>query len=217
MFKGLSSFELKLIAIITMLIDHTGMILFPQYIIFRQVGRIAFPVFCFLIVQGVLHTSDIKKYKIRLLIFAVISEIPFDLAAHGKIADIEHQNVFFTLFIGLCLIDGIQRLEGQYDLFLKIFYIVAALVWAELLNTDYGAYGVLMILIFYLFRQQTVISAVSIAAVNIAMPGQIQTYGIFALFPIYLYNGKKGMALKYFFYLFYPLHLLVLYFIRVIV
>ena len=100
----LDSFQLKWIAIITMLIDHVGAIFFPGNLVFRYVGRIAFPIFCFQLVEGFFHTRNIEKYMLRLGIFAIISEIPYDLAFRGNILDFEHQNVFFTLFLGILML-----------------------------------------------------------------------------------------------------------------
>ena len=101
---GLNSFWLKMIAITTMLIDHVGAVLLPQYPILRIIGRIAFPIFCFLLVEGFMHTHDVIRYMTRIGLFALISEIPFDLLFYGRILDGTHQNVFFTLFIGLVML-----------------------------------------------------------------------------------------------------------------
>ena len=98
----MSSLVLKITALITMIIDHYGAIFQGNIIIYRIIGRLAFPIYCFLLVEGYTHTSNIKKYASRLIAFAIISEIPFDLAFFGKIG-FEHQNIFFTLFIG-CLL-----------------------------------------------------------------------------------------------------------------
>ena len=101
---GWNSFWLKMIAITTMLIDHVGAVLLPQYPILRIIGRIAFPIFCFLLVEGFMHTHDVIRYMTRIGLFALISEIPFDLLFYGRILDGTHQNVFFTLFIGLVML-----------------------------------------------------------------------------------------------------------------
>ena len=98
--KGLNSFQLKCIAIVTMLIDHIGAIIFPTQMGFRIIGRFSFPIFCFLLVEGFHHTKDVKKYMIRLGIFALISEIPYDLAFRNVFLEFERQNVFFTLLLG---------------------------------------------------------------------------------------------------------------------
>ncbi|WP_461817744.1 TraX family protein, partial [Faecalimonas sp.] len=100
---GINSFQLKIIAIIAMIIDHIGLFFFPEHILFRIIGRISFPIFAFLIVEGFYHTRDIWKYMFRLGVFAVLSEIPFDLLTTGKVFDLRHQNVFFTLLIGVIL------------------------------------------------------------------------------------------------------------------
>lgn len=100
---GLNSFQLKCIAVITMIIDHTGAVLFPDNMTLRYIGRIAFPIFCFLLVEGFFHTRDVRKYMLRLGMFAVISEIPYDLAFRDTVIEFEHQNVFFTLFIGVVM------------------------------------------------------------------------------------------------------------------
>ncbi|HWT26306.1 MAG TPA: TraX family protein, partial [Mobilitalea sp.] len=135
----MSTFALKMVAIIAMLIDHTAAVLVPQgsvyYIPMRCIGRLAFPIFCYLIVEGFNHTSNVKKYIIRLGLFALISEIPFDLAFYhehfgsefikdfqGAIGSkyfilhlISYQNVFFTLFLGLCLITIMNMVEKKFD------------------------------------------------------------------------------------------------------
>ena len=92
----MSGQSLKFIAIATMVIDHIGLALFPDELIWRYIGRISFPIFAFLIVEGFVHTSDFKKYIGRILLFAIISEIPFNLLVSGKVLDFTHQNVFFT-------------------------------------------------------------------------------------------------------------------------
>lgn len=207
---GLNGFGLKCIAMVCMLIDHTGAVLFPQYRILRMVGRLAFPIYCFLLVEGAMHTKDIRKYELRLLGFALISEIPFDLAFRRGI-DWGHQNVFFTLLLGVVAIDLAQQFKNKISVVL-IFPVM--IVIAEFLNTDYGGKGIVFILCYYLLYERKVIKHVMFAFENILLYGLgIQIYACLAVIPMLFYNGKKGPSLKYFFYAFYPLHLLILYLI----
>lgn len=208
---GLNSFGLKLIAITAMLIDHVGAALFPQYPILRIIGRIAFPIFCFLLVEGFLHTHDVIRYIRRMGMFALISEIPFDLLFYGKILDGMHQNVFFTLFLGLIML---YYLTKQYPPFMNFLMVVLFMLLAEFLRTDYSSMGLLIILCFWVFRRKKVWMCLSVAAVNIFLQGYIQVFAVLALPFILLYNGEQGPRMKYVFYLFYPLHLLLLFVIR---
>ncbi len=208
---GLSSFGLKLIAITAMLIDHVGAALFPQYPILRIIGRIAFPIFCFLLVEGFMHTHDVIRYIRRMGIFALISEIPFDLLFYGRILDGMHQNVFFTLFLGLIML---YYLTKQYPAFFNFLMVLLFMLLAEFLRTDYSSMGLLIILCFWAFRGKKVWMCLSVAAVNIFLQGYIQVFAVLALPLILLYNGEQGPRMKYVFYLFYPLHLLLLFVIR---
>ena len=167
---GLSGTALKYIACITMLIDHIGAscieagILLPALAagaascggipvstllaadrVLRYIGRLAFPIFCFLAVEGFLHTHDVKKYVRRLLLFGLLSEVPFDLAFFRTPFAPQHQNVYWTLFFGLCAL-GCLRHCGERSA-PGIFSALALAVLAELLRTDYGAIGVLLIVV----------------------------------------------------------------------
>lgn len=250
---GLSGAGLKWIAIITMLIDHIGAVvlmplisisnmqsgqmpmeLMTVYTILRTIGRISFPIFCFLIVEGFFHTKDAVKYNIRLAIFALLSEVPFDLSLFGKVFETSHQNIFFTLAIGLFAIIVFHKL--RFNMTLAAFMIVLlAAIAAEMINTDYGAFGVLLIFVFYFFRDkplQRFLAFVVLCIVNVVYTYVQMGYGfhpmmiaaiipallpVLSLIPIHIYNGERGNQPKYFFYLFYPLHLLILYFIRMAV
>ncbi len=203
-----SSFQLKMIAMITMLIDHVGAVLFPQYMVFRIIGRIAFPIYCFLLVEGGIHTKNPLKYSARLLLFALISEIPFDLAFGKSIMDFNHQNVFFTLFLGLV---GIIMLKQRGPIRLLGFLMPFV---AEFLKTDYGAYGVLIILLFYVLHEHVALKMSFFGLLTyLNYNGSVQLYACLSIIPMLFYNGKRGYNIKYAFYVFYPLHLLVLYFI----
>lgn len=211
-----NSFQLKWIAIITMVIDHVGAVLFPHHMMFRVIGRIAFPIFCFLLVEGFFHTRDIYRYLIRLGVFAVLSEIPYDLAFHGKVLEAHGQNVFFTLFLGVLLM---YLMEKNRNILVRIVYVLLIMWAASVLHTDYSYRGILLILIYYLLHARKELKVSVGAAWNIFMYMDIrnlawipvQYFGAFASVSIALYNGERGPKIKYFFYLFYPCHLLVLY------
>ena len=210
---GLSSFQLKIIAVVTMLIDHVGMLMFPGNMMFRAIGRISFPIYCFLIVEGLYHTSDIKRYITRMAVFAVISEIPFNYMVSGRPIDIVHQNVFFTLLIGLLTIYGINCTCNE--LYKSLILVVGA-VAAIVLMTDYSLYGVILIYLFYCMRERRVFACILMALMSFLV-STIQGAAVLAVLPIMLYNGKKGPEFangkmwKYGFYIFYPLHMIVLY------
>ncbi len=209
---GINGFTLKCIAMASMLIDHTGAVLFPQYLVLRMVGRLAFPIYCFLLVEGAMHTRDIRKYELRLFVFALISEVPFDLAFRRGI-DWSHQNVFFTLLIGVEAIDVAMRYKNKL---IEVFIFAVAIASAEVLNTDYGAKGVVFIVCYYLLYERKIVKQAMFAVENFLLYGRgVQMYAALATLPMLLYNGKKGPSLKYAFYVFYPLHLLILYLITV--
>ncbi|NCB92058.1 MAG: conjugal transfer protein TraX [Clostridia bacterium] len=224
-FRLFSGSSLKLLAILTMAIDHlAGSILYhgillPQapiardtpawtwyciYKVMRFIGRIAFPIFCFFLVEGFLHTSNRKKYALRLFLFALISEIPFDLALSNTFMDSKHQNVFFTLFIGFLVIwimDSVK--EYSYGIYLQMITagLGGLLVW--LMDTDYDYKGIIVIVILYFFRYEPLLRTVAGCVSLLWEPA-----ACLAFIPLSLYNGKRGQSLKYFFYVFYPAHLL---------
>lgn len=203
-----------------MFIDHYGAIFQNDIMIYRVIGRIAFPIYCFLLVEGYFHTSNVKKYAKRLFIFALLSEIPFDLAFYNNIG-FEHQNIFFTLFIGLAAIYLIDNKEKKYN-FEKSAVIIAACLLAIILSTDYNAMGIIYILILFYTRNKDKLKKLKIVAlvmfvVNLTS-SVLQQFSLFALIPIYFYNGKPGpknKIVQIFFYAAYPLHLLIYYFINI--
>lgn len=212
--KGINTFILKWIAIISMLIDHMGAVLFPQSIWMRYVGRLAFPIFAYLLVEGFMYTKDVKKYMLRLGIFAIVSEIPFDLAFFGTVLEISHQNVFFTLFMGILMLYLMLQTPSKVK---QVIVMLAAFLVADGLNTDYGSWGLLMILAFYEFRDKKIWKLVAVAVINIFFMGYSQVYAAFAMLPIAFHNRELGPKMKLFFYAFYPAHLLVLYAISLII
>ncbi len=207
-FKILNAYQLKCIAIFSMLTDHTGAILFPDVIALRYIGRLAFPIFCFLLVEGFFHTRNVYRYLGRLGIFALLSEIPFNLAFFHRVFFVQRQNVFLTLFIGMAMM---LALEKSRDMPLaQLAEAGAAALAADYLHTDYGYMGILLIGLFYWFRRSRSVSILAGAGWNFLWAGRVQKCGALAMIPIALYNGEKGRGMKYFFYLFYPLHLLAL-------
>ena len=222
--RGLTSWDLKCLAIATMLIDHVGVVLFPNMICLRIIGRMAFPIFGFLLVQGFRYTHDVKAYNKRLWLFACISEIPFDLAVSGRLFDLRMQNIFFTLALTLFMLRCLEKAEGQYIKQMSI--LITTAIISSLLHTDYAAIGVFYMAFLYSIQKQlegpkarlaTFFIAFGMIAVQIMgafpalnLPFKVG-YALALAMPIYCYNGKKGRSLKYFFYLFYPVHLLLLY------
>lgn len=208
---GLSVFQLKCIAVSAMLLDHIGAFLYPSQLWLRYIGRLAFPIYCFLIVEGYFHTRDVKKYMGRLLVFALLSELPFDLAAAGRLVDGTHQNVFFTLALGLACVAVVDTAKKRWQK--GIGFVVFALL-ALLLRADYGIGGLLMILCFYLFRGCMWELCAALGIISVLLYGAIQCACVAACIPIGCYNGKKGRSATWFFYAFYPVHLFCLYLIR---
>lgn len=220
--KCLTGFELKIIALITMTIDHIGAVLLPQYGFLRIIGRVAFPIYCFLLVEGYFHTKDIKKYMIRLFIFALISEIFFDYAFYGEIFYNRHQNVFFTLFIGLGIIFIVDLIKVRYIEKNKFLCVIIAMIVlisggmiADLLRTDYSFYGIFMIFGFYIFRNIYLSQILFMGYINAMIIGGTQTYALLSLPFIFLYNEKTGKyKLKWLFYIYYPMHLIAIFLIK---
>ena len=222
----MNTFVLKLIAISAMLIDHIGATMVPSntllYLIMRSIGRLAFPLFVFMIVEGFHHTSDIKKYLIRLGLFAIISEVPFDLAFYNTVLEGGHQNVFFTLFLGLLCINLIDKMHKKYATNPFTYNFLAGLLtlffslFAVVLRTDYNYAGILLIVAFYLFRGNKLLTAFALFFVSAYILGNINGLAILAIVPIIFYNGKKGKSAKYLFYVFYPGHLIVLAIIKML-
>lgn len=214
-YRKLDGTMLKWIACLSMLIDHLGAVCFSGIIGFRIIGRLAFPIYCFLLVEGAVHTHDMKKYILRMGLFALISEIPFDLAFYHQWIYTGHQNVFFTLGLGLLAIwfleHPIDNLDIPDALYRLLVVIVAGLI-AEFLNTDYGFTGVMIICIFYYLRERS-LEKYLIVAILLAAMGGVEVYAVLALIPMLLYNGERGRQTKmmqYGFYIFYPAHLLLL-------
>ncbi len=202
-------------------------LVYTVYEFMRYIGRMAFPIYCFLLVEGFLYTRSVIKYALRLLVFAFISEIPFDLALTGTWWNESYSNVFFTLVIGLVAVWAVSYIElfyefwkeKQWDSFLGILIVVMAGVlvvaicggFAELiLKTDYGFAGVLAIVVMYLFRKTKEIGFATAILVLSAFSSSTEILALLMLFPLMKYDGTRGKNIKYVFYAFYPVHLLIL-------
>ena len=225
----LSSFVLKIIAIISMTYDHTIKI-FPGLsklpFEFWIPGRIAFPIFCFLLVEGVMHTRSIKKYAISIGIFAIISEFVYDFVFHNTFLEFSTQNVLFELLLGLLIVWLYKVLKEKQKREFIIFPLLFVIMLSVALNLDYGMGGILCIFLFYVgynkkgFEKYLIyFFAILMTATNIqnTLVMALQLYSLLALLPISLYNGKRGYKFnKYVFYAFYPVHLIILYAIRLL-
>ena len=223
--KGLSQEALKSIACITMLLDHIGATMVRGYTL-RIIGRIAFPIFCFLMAEGAYHTKNPRKYCLRLMIGMLLSELPFDLAFRLK-PTWEYQSVMVTLLLGFVVVEIIQN--TRYDL-VKLLAVGGGFALAEWANKDYGGCGVLLIVLFSQTRGklwlQTVmvamfawmLNSVRIPVFGLSIP--IEMFAVLSMIPIALYSGRKATsskAVQWGFYLFYPVHLTVLVFVRMLV
>lgn len=215
----MSASMLKFLAMVSMLIDHIGLLFFPNHIILRMVGRLAFPTFCFFIAEGCSKTRSRPKYLLRLFLFAVVSEVPYRLAIHGSFSlfangTIPLENIGFTLFFGACSIVLWEYLLAVSP-WIAPLGALAGCAMAELFYADYGAYGVMTILCFYLLRRQTMEKFIVFGLLTglwvwMGFIPNIQLFATLAVIPLIFYNGSLGLRLKYLFYLFYPLHLLIL-------
>lgn len=207
---------LKLIACIAMLIDHIGAVLFPQYPLLRILGRIAFPIYCFLLAEGVFYTKSPSTYILRLLLLAILSELPFDLSVAGRIT-FRYQNVMVTLFLGVCMGFAMKK----SPMWLKPVLILPFALVAKFLRTDYGAMGIVIIALFLLTRQmpqRLPLQTVGLLLIQLCFSANnVQHCALAAMIPISLYSGQKltySAVAQWSFYLFYPVHLLILWLIR---
>lgn len=232
----MSSFIIKLIAIITMICDHSSDAVIGHLSFFNIIGRIAFPLFCFQLVIGYKHTTNIKKYLTRLIIFGIISQVPFSLFIYAFTGTFDTLNIFFTLFLGLIAILSLDKLPNKW---LAIIIDALIILLADFIKVDYGWFGVCLILCIFVFykdkhyKKETSSKILDVFRNNILFAIAFfilcftkycihftitSSYIVWAeilgtFFPIVfmlLYNGQKGPSFKYFFYAFYPIHLLLL-------
>ena len=242
---GLDGTALKYIAMVSMLIDHIGAVVM-EYLVFyrggldslqpilhspegaaiyrgirllRMLGRAAFPIYCFLLVEGFLHTRSRKKYGIRLLFFAFLSEIPFNLAVSNRLWSLEYQNVFFELAVGLLVLKGLELAKGLAPVSRELAagtVLLSGGLLALFMRTDYDITGILLIGAFYWFGGTRKGRTAAAGILGFLESWEV-TYGagILSAVPLFFYNGKRGKGRnKYLFYWFYPAHLMALFLLR---
>lgn len=238
----LTSLSLHLLAMACMLCDHLWGTIVPGNDWLTCVGRIALPIFAFLLVEGYFHTSDLRKYVQRLLLFAVISEIPFNLALGSQVFYPIHQNILWSFLISIGLIHWNEKTRKKGKVWQRLLVGVASVLLGYLVGlltmVDFYHAGILTALTFYFFRQRSwwtrLGQLVCLWYINMELLGgygyEIQLFGetwflmrqglaLLALIPIWLYRGKQGLhnrTIQYLCYAFYPAHLLVLGLIKVL-
>ncbi len=225
----MNTFQLKLLAVATMLVAHVGFFFLGDPLVLFAIGRIAFPIFAFLLAIGAKYTTNTKSYLSRLLIFAIISQIPYIAAYRVFYPDYWTLNILFTLFLGLLAI----TLSKGKTLPLKLGIILAAVLTGYAFQTSYGGLGVLSVIAFYYTLNKkglTILSQIVIFSfinleflIMLYLSGTLNAktipytipFAIFSLIPIYFYNHKQGKKMKYLFYVFYPTHYVVIYILLV--
>jgi TraX protein len=214
----MNAFQIKVLAIILMIIDHMGLFFFPQFFWLRIIGRLAFPLFAWLIANGAHHTRNIKKYLTRLFLFAVLSQLPFMIANRVIDPQFHELNVLFTLFLGLVAIYGIQKTTNWAQ---WVFITLICALIAQSSQTDYGGFGVAVIVVFYMFftNFRRLLIAQSILFVGqylfLIHLASIEIFGLCSLVFVWLYNDQLGPRTKYLFYIIYPLQYVVYYFLLI--
>lgn len=236
----ISSAGLHILAMGLMLCDHSWAMLFPAAEWLTCIGRIAFPIFAFMAVEGFFHTHNLRRYLLRLLIWALLSEIPFNLMYGGSIFYPYHQNVLWTFLLSLLIISLIEKCKSRFKTALAVLLSVGLAATGFLIGyiamVDYYGVGVLTVLTFYVFRKRTWTSRLfqflCLYILNVELLGgycyELQVFGhtielvqqslaLLALIPVWLYQGKQGLhnkAFQYFCYAFYPIHMLLLFVVR---
>ena len=236
-----TSAALHIMAMVFMLCDHLWATVVPGNDWLTIIGRIAYPIFAFMIVEGYFHTNSLKKYVLRLLVFAVLSEIPFNLMMGSRISYIVHQNVLWTFLIGIGLIFLNEKAGKTGKIFVRILVGIGTVVLGFIVGlvtfVDYHYVGVLTVLVFYFFRGRKwwnfLGQFIALAYLNIEVLSGLsyeinlfgntyfivqQGFALLALIPIWLYRGRQGFhnkAWQYICYAFYPVHMLILGLIKV--
>jgi len=233
-YRVLPESVLKIVAVLSMAIDHVGAAIFlpyctylfqtnaPQadtvyhiYWVIRDIGRLAFPLYCFLLTEGFFHTGNRLKYARNLFAFALLSEIPFDLALYGKPFYWEGQNVYWTLLfalLGMIVMQKVWETKWQTAGKVVVMGTVAAgfMALGYVCQTDYDAWGVAAALAMYVLYRFRLIGFAAGVLILFWM-AEVEAYAFLALPLVFLYNGERGRQRKWFYYAFYPVHFLILY------
>lgn len=237
--QGLSQEGLKLIACIAMLLDHLAVVVvmgpvistrhgirLEIYEFLRLIGRLSFPIYCFLLAEGSARTRNPVRYGLRLAVCCLLSEFPYDLTLWGGFSW-RHQNVMVTLLLGFCALEAMKK---SSNVWVKLLLVLPFALAADLAHSDYGAKGVLLIALFSLTREMPYRYWIQLLGMwFLFSPGNgmflnwregiritTQEWAVLALIPISFYSGRKATShklIQWGFYLFYPVHLLALYFI----
>ncbi len=185
-----------------MIIDHVGLFFFPNVILFRVIGRLAFPLFAWLIANGAYHTKNINAYLKRLFVFALISQVPYFFANRQINPDFSQLNIFFTLFLGLLTIKVAKQKASKW---VRIILILAIALLGEIVNSSYGAPGILAILFFYIyFKDFAKMVAAQATLLLFSSWPLLSLASLGSLLIIKSYNNKEGPKAKHLFYIFYP-------------
>ena len=219
---------LKLLAMVSMVFDHVGDMFFPEQTWMRMIGRLAMPIFSFCIAEGYAHTRDKNKYMLRMGLFAIVSELPFDLA-FSRGLDWGHQNIMLSFLISILALRSFDWLLGEANpetgkfqagrAALGVLAVLGMAGLALLLKADYTLFAVIAVFLFYVLRHR---HPVLRSAVGVGFLALTRTVGYYcatglSLIPLLLYNGKKGRGLKWLFYVFYPGHLLLIWLVKTLI
>lgn len=231
--KRINGYQIKIIAFISMAIDHFAVIFFNNsvlygdviidtnyeevYYVLRGIGRISFPLYAFLLIEGIKHTKSIMHYVFRIFMFAIISEIPYDWGVSGKVVNIQHQNIFFELLLGIVVVSIFQLCEKKMrwigNLVVKILLSMMFMYISEYFRIDYGYVGILVIIMFYLIDNKNL--SIIVACLLLSCMLKDELFAWLAVFPIAMYDNTRGHYKKYTFYMAYPIHLIIFRMIQV--
>ena len=222
--KKLNAFHLKIIAIIAMTINHLGQNFAPKFnplwweFTYQFIGKLTFPIMAYLLIEGYIHTRRFKNYELRHALYAVISILPYHKVLNKTGSNYIFNNILFTLTIGLFMLKAIDK----YPKYEKYIVFIASLLTVA---SDWNIFGILIIHSFYINKnfKHLIIITIAMTIAQIALTGQtisLATLGILMVIPLLkLYNGQKGFSnnlIKYGFYVYYPLHLIIIILLQVI-